>query len=84
MPELKLRNNWRCLALLLPLLMTACASRPRDFRQRLSGATAEACRAAASAAAGLLEECSGRYREVAAAAAGHAADVMRCEGAWPE
>lgn len=56
----------------------------RDFRQRLSGATAEACRAAAETAAGLLEECSGRYRAVAAAAAGHAADVRKLSEAWPE
>lgn len=55
-----------------------------NFRQRLSAASAETCRAAAGTAAGLLEACAGRYRDVAAAAAGHAADVRRLEGSWPE
>ena len=54
-----------------------------DFRQRLSAASVEACRSAAETAAGLLGDCSARYRAVAAAAAGHAADVQQCEIAWP-
>lgn len=57
-----------------------------DFRQRLSSASAEACRSAAETAAGLLGECSERYRKVAAAASGHLADLDQCEVAcpWPK
>lgn len=55
-----------------------------DWRLRLSLAPVEACRAAANAAADLLGECSAAYRQVAAAADGHAADVGQCEAAWPE
>lgn len=55
-----------------------------DWRKRLSVASVEACRTAASAAAGLLGECSSRYRQVAAAADGHLADLRQCEAAWPE
>lgn len=55
-----------------------------DFGKRLSAATAEACRHAAETAAGLLGECSAAYRDVAAAAGGHLADVEQCEAAWPE
>ena len=55
-----------------------------DFRRRLSAASIEACRTAAATAANLLEECSGEYREMAAKAEGHAADVRQCEAAWPE
>lgn len=54
------------------------------FGKRLSVATVEACRTAAETAAGLLGECSREYRQVAAAADGHAADVQQCEAAWPE
>ena len=54
-----------------------------DFGQRLSSATAEACRAAATTAAALLGECSAAYRELAAAADGHAADVGAVMAAWP-
>jgi hypothetical protein len=55
-----------------------------DFQRRLSEAPAEAARAAAKTAAGLLGECSSRYRAMAAAAAGHLADLEQCEIAWPE
>lgn len=55
-----------------------------DWRKRLSVASVEACRTAASTAAGLLGECSSRYRHVAAAADGHLADLRQCEAAWPE
>lgn len=55
-----------------------------DFSKRLSVASVEACRTAAETAAGLLGECSAAYRDVAAAADGHAADVQQCEAAWPE
>jgi len=55
-----------------------------DFRRRLSAASVEACRTAAATAASLLEECSGEYRRVAAAADGHLADLKQCEAAWPE
>lgn len=54
-----------------------------DWRLRLSLAPVETCREAASAAAELLGECSAAYRQVAAAADGHAADVGQCEAAWP-
>lgn len=55
-----------------------------DFRERLSAATAETARAAAATAAELLGQCGSRYRAVAAAADGHAADARQCETAWPE
>lgn len=55
-----------------------------DFSKRLSVASVEACRTAAEAAAGLLGECSAAYRDVAAAADGHLADLKQCESAWPE
>jgi len=55
-----------------------------DFQRRLAQASIEACRTAASTAATLLGECSAAYRDVAAAADGHAADVQQCEAAWPE
>lgn len=55
-----------------------------DFQRRLSEATAEACRTAAGAAAELLGQCGERYRQVAAAADGHLADLRQCESAWPE
>lgn len=55
-----------------------------DWRNRLSVASVEACRTAASTAAGLLGECSAAYRDVAAAASGHLADLRQCESAWPE
>lgn len=55
-----------------------------DWRQRLSVASLEACRTAAETAAGLLSECSREYRQVAAAADGHLADLQQCEAAWPE
>lgn len=55
-----------------------------DFGKRLSVASVEACRTAAETAAGLLGECSAAYRDVAAAADGHAADVQQCEAAWPK
>lgn len=54
-----------------------------DFRQRLSSASAEACRSAAETAAGLLGDCGERYRRVAAAASGHLADLDQCEVACP-
>lgn len=55
-----------------------------DFGKRLSVATIKACRTAAETAAGLLGECSREYRQVAAAADGHLADVQHCGAAWPE
>lgn len=55
-----------------------------DWRQRLSVVPIEACRAAAETVAGLLSECSGKYRAVAAEADGHAADAAQCVSAWPE
>ena len=55
-----------------------------EWRIRLSVAPVEACRTAASTAAGLLGECSAAYRQVAEAADGHAADVRQYESAWPE
>ena len=54
-----------------------------DFRQRLSSATAEACRTAAATAANLLGQCSREYQQLAAAADGHAADVAAVIAAWP-
>ena len=53
-------------------------------RGRLSAATAEACRATASAALELLGTCTDAYRDVAAAADGHAADVQTLTEAWPQ
>ena len=53
-------------------------------RSRLSAATAEACRATASTALELLGTCADEYRDVAAAADGHAADVKTLTEAWPE
>lgn len=50
----------------------------------LSNASADASRAAAISAAVLLSECSGKYRELAAAADGHVADVRQLEDAWPK
>lgn len=55
-----------------------------DWRLRLSVAPLSACRTAASTAAELLGECSAAYRQVAAAADGHHADVIQCESAWPK
>lgn len=49
----------------------------------LSESTADACRTSAAAAAELLNECSGKYRELASAADGHVADIQQCESAWP-
>lgn len=54
-----------------------------DWRLRLSVAPLDACRQAAGTAAELLGECSAAYRQVAAAADGHAADVRQCENSWP-
>lgn len=54
-----------------------------DFRERLSSATAGACRAAAATAADLLGQCSREYQQLAAAADGHAADVAAVIAAWP-
>lgn len=53
-------------------------------RGRLSAATAEACRATASTALELLGTCADAYRDVAAAADGHAADVQTLTEAWPQ
>ena len=53
-------------------------------RGRLSAATAEACRATASTALELLGACADAYRDVAAAADGHAADVQTMTEAWPQ
>ncbi len=55
-----------------------------DWLLSLSIAPVDACRSAAGTAAELLGECSAAYRQVAAAADGHAADVQQCEAAWPE
>lgn len=55
-----------------------------EFGKRLSEASLEASRVAAETAASLLQECSGEYRQVAAAADGHLADLNQCEAAWPE
>jgi len=54
-----------------------------DFSQRLSAASAAACRNAAETAATLLGECSGRYREVAESADRIIADREALEDAWP-
>lgn len=56
----------------------------QDFAVRLDAATRETAIAAARAAAELLGECAGRYREVAFAADGHLADARLCRAAWPE
>lgn len=53
-------------------------------RGELPAATADACRSTAAAALAVLGECSDRYREVAEAADGHAADVITLSEAWPE
>ena len=53
-------------------------------RGRLSAATAEACRATASTALELLGTCADDYRDMAAAADGHAADVQTLTEAWPQ
>lgn len=53
-------------------------------RGRLSAATAEACRQTAGAALELLGTCADAYRDVAAAADGHAADVQTLTEAWPQ
>lgn len=53
-------------------------------RGRLSAATAEACRATAGTALELLGTCADAYRDVAAAADGHAADVQTLTEAWPQ
>lgn len=53
-------------------------------RGRLSAATAEACRATAGTALELLGTCAEEYRDVAAAADGHAADVQTLTEAWPQ
>lgn len=55
-----------------------------DFDRRIDAATRETAIAAARTAAALLDECSGEYRAVAAAADGHAADAAQCIAAWPE
>ena len=54
-----------------------------DFSQRLSAASAAACRNAAQTAIELLGECSSAYRDVAEAADGHLADAEQCRLAWP-
>ena len=54
-----------------------------DFSQRLSAASAAACRHAAQTAVELLGECSSAYRDVASAAEGHFADFEQCRVAWP-
>jgi len=54
-----------------------------DFSQRLSAASAAACRNAAETAVQLLGECSSAYRDVAASADGHLADFEQCRIAWP-
>lgn len=53
-------------------------------RGRLSAATAEACRATAGTALELLGACADDYRDMAAAADGHAADVKTLTEAWPQ
>lgn len=50
----------------------------------LPTAPAEACRDTAAALATVLGECTDRYREVAAAADGHASDAALCLAAWPD
>lgn len=55
-----------------------------DFQRRLSEASIETCRTAASTAAALLGDCSAAYRDLARAADGHVADVGQCEAAWPD
>lgn len=54
-----------------------------DFQRRLSEASVETCRTAAGTAAVLLGECGAAYRELAAAADGHVADLGQFEEAWP-
>lgn len=54
------------------------------LRQQLAGATTKACRTTADAALAVFDSCAERYREVAAAADGHASDVKTLTAAWPE
>ena len=60
--------------------------RQRDavFIGKLSSATSEAVRNAASAYAALFAECRGRYAEMGRAAAGHFSDVVKLEEDWPK
>jgi len=53
-------------------------------RGRLSAATAEACRATASASLELLGTCADEYRGVAEAADRHASDTRTLIEAWPQ
>lgn len=53
------------------------------FRDRLSRLSGAACVEAAATAAELFEQCSERYSDVAAAADGHANDVLTLTEAWP-
>lgn len=55
-----------------------------NLKAGLPAAPAEACRDTAAAIATVLGECTDRYREVAAAADGHASDAALCLAAWPE
>lgn len=54
------------------------------LQQRLSESSAEACRDTAGTLAAVFSECADQYREVAAAADGHASDAALCLAAWPE
>ena len=54
------------------------------IQQRLSESPPEAQRDTGDTALTLLGECADQYREVAAAADGHAADAALCLAAWPE
>jgi len=54
-----------------------------NFSIRLSEATAETARHAASTAAELLGQCSEEYSKVAASSDGHFADWEQCQLAWP-
>lgn len=54
------------------------------IRGRLSAVTAEACRATASTALELFGACADDYRDMAAAADGHAADVQTLSDSWPK
>ena len=54
-----------------------------DLKGRLADSSAEACRDTADTSLTLFGECADQYREVAAAADGHASDAALCLAAWP-
>ena len=54
------------------------------LRTDLSNASADAVRNTADTALAVFSECADQYREVAAAADGHASDADICRAVWPE